>query len=294
MRVMTFGLVVALMGVGAGLASADQPLPWIPLGVENPQGRVVFVVAREPHCRWRLRVPERVLADPKQLLVDHHGVPLQWQWRKPKTLIGTSTPGQAPVALRVEIRPQPWGLQLRMKVTNTSAQKLENVVAHVCLSHDYANGPIRFRDPQAKRSFVVTSQGLRSLAQLGVGLRSHFRVQGQQPIGFFSSPERPEYVFWGRGLRPQVVQEPWICGTDRSGRWSVSVFWDQAAEVFQNGDQPNRCIHSDPNFGDLEPGASAVRVGGVMLIRGDAHAALRAYRWWQKHQGNATSQPDGP
>ena len=45
----------------------------------------------------------------------------------------------------------------------------------------------------------------------------------------------------------------------------VALWFEPASELFQNSDEPNMCIHSDPTFGDLTPGAS-VQVKGRLII----------------------------
>lgn len=267
----------------AGLASGTEKGRTVKLQVEQAQQRAVFLVATELKCRWRLRIPERVLADPSRPLVDHHGVPLRWRQVAGGAVEGVSFPTEkAPVHLRVRVEPASWGAALEMTIKNISQERLPNVVAHICLSHDRGKGqPFQFRDAEHRRTYLVTRQGLRCLAKFGVGLRSHYRVQGEKPISFFSNPQRGEYRFWGGGLASPVAVQPWIASTDATGRWTVSIFWDRAAELFHNGDRPNRCIHSDPAFGTLSPGQSATRRGMVLLVRGSPQRALELFRRWK-------------
>jgi len=282
MRQPSFAVSVLLAFCAGPFSGAGGPRA-VRLPVEQAQQRAVLLVAPELECRWRLRIPERVLADPSRLLVDHHGVPLRWRRLAGRGVQGTSSPDdKTPVLLQVRLEPMARGLALEMTIKNRSQEPLPHVVAHVCLSHDHGkNQPLQFRDPEHRRTYLVTRRGLRCLAEFGVGQRSHYRVEGEKPIGLFSNPQRGEYRFWGGGLAPAVATEPWIASTDATGQWTVAIFWDRAAELFHNGDRPNRCIHSDPAFGTLAPGQSVTRRGMILLLRGTPQEALELFRRWK-------------
>src|SRR6185436_1366814 len=57
-------------------------------------------------------------------------------------------------------------------------------------------------------------------------------------------------------------------------RWIATVF--EQARVWEN--PPCPCIHSDPNFPDLEPGAEALSRGRLFLYEGEDLAAEIARR----------------
>ncbi len=292
MRHAAAGQATALPAIVLGLSfyfvgHAGKPLAGegtIPLSIATAHGRTVYVAADPIGCRWRLRIPERVLADPSELLVDHSGVPLQWARESHGGVHGRSTAREkSAVAIDVKLIPTTWGLAIRMQIQNRTHRRLRHVVAHVCLSHDHApQQSIRFRDPDGRRTYFVGGDGLVCLGERVRGLRHHWLVAGERPIGFFSNAKRPEWRFWGRGLAKLTAREPWLCGMDRSRRWAVATFWDRAAELFQNGDEPNRCIHVDPVFGDLQPKQAVVRLGGIVVVRGGPDEALLVYRRWRK------------
>ena len=54
-----------------------------------------------------------------------------------------------------------------------------------------------------------------------------------------------------------------VDGTQLAGLW-----FSPASELFQNSDEPNMCIHSDPFFGDLEPGQSRSVDGKFIMFTG--------------------------
>jgi hypothetical protein len=259
----------------AARLEGSEPLPLGVQPISEPE-HSVHVTAAALGAAWRLSLPERVLADANIILIDHHDAPVTWKGNAVKGLAAAG--GKSPISFRVEARAADNGLTLLFRVENRGDETLHNVVGHVCLSHDHSEQPggERFADPRHERTYVVTAQGLVNLQSLDRGgppdgIRSHYLVVGASPISFFST-----LPFWGKLSKVQVT-EPWIAGTSVAGDWTVAIWWERAAELFQNSDQDNRCIHSDPAFGNLDPGRSVTIRGGLDLVHGTPQDALRIY-----------------
>jgi hypothetical protein len=237
----------------------------------------VHVTAPQIGATWRLRFPERVLADPAILLVDHHDAPVTWTGTPAGGFSAAASASQ--IRFQADIEPAATGLALAFTIENRGSDTLRNVAGHICLSHDRAErkGNERFADTKWERSYIVSKGKLVNLNSIDRGgppggIRSHYLVAGAAPISFF-----PTQPFWGK-LSQEHATEPWIAGTSVSGAWTVALWWEKATELFQNSDQSNRCIHSDPSFGDMKPGATVTVRGALDLVRGTPAEALRVYR----------------
>lgn len=261
---------------GAVLLQAANPTSLKVEPIPEPE-HSVHVTAPDIGATWRLRIPERVLADPEMLLVDHHDSPVTWTTTQAGGFSAAAS--TARIRFQADIRPAATGLALAFTIENRSSQTLRNVVGHICLSHDRVEreGNERFADPKCERSYIVSKGKLANLNSIDRGgppdgIRSHYLVAGATPISFFLTQP-----FWGK-LSQDHATEPWIAGTSFSGAWTVALWWEKAAELFQNSDPRNRCIHSDPSFGDMKPGATVTVRGALDLVRGTPADALRLYR----------------
>lgn len=263
--------------VSAALLPAAGRMPLKVEPVPEPE-RSVHVTSTEMGATWRLRFPQLIVADPEILLVDQRGLPAAWTSAQGTDFSAAASTNR--IRFRSEIQPAATGLALALTIENTSPEILRNVAAHICLSHDRIEadgGGERFADPKHERTYIVSNRklaGLNTIDRGGTpdGLRSHYLVSGGSPITYITT-----YPFWGR-LSQAKADEPWIATTSVSGAWTVGFYWERAAELFQNSDAGNRCIHSSPAFGDLSPGQTATVRGGINLVRGTPVDALRIYR----------------
>jgi len=151
-----------------------------------------------------------------------------------------------------------------LSIKNTSERTLHNVTGHVCLGH--LKDP--FRDPEYERTFIRRQKKYLNLHQTQRGtnpIRAHYLVKGQSPIKLFDNPVNR---FWGP-LSPEIADNGLILTQAREKTQLVALWFDPAAEVFQNSDESNMCIHSDPAFGDLKPGSSVEVKGRFILFKGN-------------------------
>jgi hypothetical protein len=165
---------------------------------------------------------------------------------------------------QLQIDPKPYGALLTLSVKNTGDKTLHNIVGHICLGH--LSPP--FRDPSFQRSYVRVDGEFLNLEKTDRGsnpIRAHYRVRGFPPIKLFNHPDNR---FWG-GPSPEQTDNGLILTVTETRRQAVALWFDPASEVFQNSDDPNMCIHSDPYFGDLEPGASNQVQGKLILFDGN-------------------------
>lgn len=254
------------------VASSGQPV--FRFEPEGEGRRQVTVESVEHGFRWRLRVPERVFCD-EGVLVGHDfqkvHTPVDWQVtpegglsykRHNQDDTGGRRVGE--IAYAVDIMPAPYGASLKISFTNTGDKTIHNLTGHICLSHLSET----FRDPEYKRSFMRVHDAFLNLNETARGanpIRTHYRVDGHRPIKLFDNTTNR---FWG-GLAPEVADSGLILTQSTDKRFLVALWFDPAAELFHNCDDRNMCIHSDPTYGDLAPGASVTVEGRLILFEGD-------------------------
>jgi len=150
-----------------------------------------------------------------------------------------------------------------LTIRNKGPRTLHHVVGHVCLGHLSE----AFRDPRHDRTYIRHEGALLNLAETDRGtdpIRAHYRVRRQKPIKIFDTPDNR---FWGP-LSPEFADDGLIVTRAADDRRLVALWFDPASELFQNSDEPNMCIHSDPVFGDLEPNQSVQVRGKLILFEG--------------------------
>ncbi len=273
----TFALFVVLLtlctvsGVCQKSRSEDSPFRFIP---EAEGRRQVFIEAVDHDFRWRLRIPERVFCD-EGVLVGHDiravHTPVQWTREENGVLVyrrsnrdDTASGKQAhEIEYELRITPASFGASLRLVFKNLGEKTLHNLTGHVCLGHRSAP----FRDPEYQRSYIRQEGDFLNLGETDRGsnpIRTHYRIKDHQAIKIFDNTTNR---FWG-SLSPEIADSGLILTRSAEGDYLAALWFDPAAELFHNCDDSNMCIHSDPTYGDLAPGASVTVEGRLILFRG--------------------------
>ena len=261
-------LSASLSVVGQDSRPAESPLRFTP---EAEGRRQVFIEAVDHDFKWRLRIPERVFCD-EGVLVGHDiravHTPVEWTRQENGTLVyrrsnrDDTAHGNPVREIEYEFRivPTSFGAALSLVFKNAGEGTLHNLTGHVCLGH--RSPP--FRDPEYQRSYMRQEGDFLNLGETGRGvdpIRTHYRIKGHQAIRIFDNPANR---FWGP-LSPEIADSGLILTRSTQGDYLVALWFDPAAELFHNCDESNMCIHSDPTYGDLAPGAS-VRVEGRLIL----------------------------
>lgn len=262
------------------LVAEDSPLSFTP---EAEGRREVSVKSENEDFEWRLRIPERVFCD-EGVLVGHDifRVHERVTWSRDKNnrlqfrRDNLADTARESYPIRIEyalvIEPQSDGAKLHLTMKNIGKNTLHNVTGHICLGH--LSDP--FRDPVYERTYIRADEKFLNLHETGRGsdpIRAHYRIRNQPAIKIFDNPNNR---FWGP-LSPEQPDNGLILTQSKSGSRIVALWFDPASEVFQNSDEPNMCIHSDPTFGDLEPNESVTVTGRLILFGGDLKAFESAY-----------------
>jgi hypothetical protein len=268
--------VVQAIAASGQTPPPEESTPPLVFTPEEHGRRQMSVHTIDNAYHWRLRIPERVFCD-EAVPVGHdiHRVHTRVTWKhEPSTNrweftrdnVEDTPRKNLPVRIEYGLKVEPCkdGARLTLTVKNIGDQTLHNLTGHVCLGH--LTRP--FRDPHFSRTFFRQNGKFLSLKNTDRGkdpIRAHYRVRDQKPIKIFNDPNNR---FWG-GLSPEVTDSGLILTQSEDGQRLVALWFEHASEVFQNSDEPNMCMHSDPSFGDLEPDQQVRRVGRIILFEGD-------------------------
>jgi len=235
--------------------------------------RQLWINSPDGALRWRLRVPERVFCD-EVVLVGHDiqrvFTPVQWSRSDRGVLSYTRTNNEDlnrtvrnEIGYSVRIAPKLYGADITLTFQNNGERALHNVVGHVCLSHLST----RFRDPHYDRTYIRREGSFLNLVETDRGsdpIRAHYLVRGYSAIRVFDNRKNR---FWGP-LSREEADDGLILTQSVDGTQLAALWFSPASELFQNSDEPNMCIHSDPFFGDIEPGQSKSVDGKLIVFTG--------------------------
>lgn len=279
---MRSGSAVLILGLAACRAApeAERPSP-IRVAADTTGRRQVRIETVDGAWKWRLRLPERVFCD-EAILVGHDFrrvfTPVEWRtgsdgsvsYRR-KNADDTDKKPAVRVDYEVKVAPRPYGVEILLSFTNTGSRPLTNLTGHICLGH--LTDP--FRDPGHERAYIRSGGRFVNLHETDRGenpIRTHYGVKGKPVIKLFTTSTR----FWGR-LSSQEADNGLILTRSRDGKTLIALWFDPAGELFQNSDENNMCIHSDPHYGSLAPGERREVRGKLILFRGGLEDFERTY-----------------
>ena len=103
-------------------------------------------------------------------------------------------------------------------------------------------------------------------------------------------PRRDSLYGWVReelpmksGARRRLVEPP-VFAVSLDGRFVLGYVWRQARRLFLGAGRA-RCLHSDPEFGKVEPQRQVRRQGVLFVQEGTLEDAYRRYRTWSDELG---------
>lgn len=282
---------MALIAVASGVALAAcgpspdapdaPPLPASQRAVE-PDGRFLqrHAFRMELEMRvgpamnlFRVELPEAVrAADGAMAFAPAFGKP-----GKAELLLG-GLRAEAPTT-RVESR---WSVEgdtasMQLTVTNQGDRTAERVRGKVCLGLSHASS---FRHEGGQGVWIF--RGGRPFEFTALRRRDGYLASSVWVKPYYDARERPRGTPLGLhegGLLSSrsglLADDGVIVATSADGRWSLGTLWEDAAVVFHNFLSGHQCIHLDPSFGDLAPGASATRRGWLVVVEGPPEEARR-------------------
>ena len=249
--------------------------------------RELQVVAHYAKANWTLRLPEAISCDQGSFLTHYHpavdwkgptaegSIWHEWQADDGDLAALNSNENVERLGLkfikglwyRVLVWHTEYGLELKLTAKNVSETLLENISGIICLGYPGEN----FQDPDLERTYIVVEGELTPLESTDRGTgdprRTHYLVEGQNPIRYHAP------AYWG-ALSKTAATTGAILRTSRCRNFTVGVAWETVAEIWDNQDA-HACIHSNLSLGDLQPGTRASARGKIVLVAGDAEAALQ-------------------
>ncbi len=154
-------------------------------------------------------------------------------------------------------------IQTSVTVTNLSHRIWENVNAFTCFA--YYDAPL-FDDPKLTRTYLLVEEEWKSIAELfaenspGNGPYTFFRVRGGPALEDMWNYRRINQI------HPQVVSRGCCCVVSTDGQWIAGMTTRKPAYVFNNRNE--RCIHADPDMGNVAPGETSKGNSTVHIFRG--------------------------
>jgi len=173
----------------------------------------------------------------------------------------------ARVAGPAEVPADTKGVYLAMRITNGSGSALPSVRPLICFQYRGLTGFPQWTD-NFKHNFILIDGRLTSLADLPTE-RPETKFKGCVVKG---CPQRDTRAERQGGLIDKDMDLALSVVESLDGRRKVVFWWTPGKSMIANANIP--CIHADPYFGDLGPGASAYAEGLVLFTEGDLRPVI--------------------
>ena len=246
--------------------------------------RDVFIVPPgRPHCYGRILALEgffcrnwKSLGWPEEVRsVDYH-------WVRQEDGSVTST-GQIKTGLdcQITMTPAPHYVSVTITVTNKTDKTCQDLVGVMCLNLRDNHAMFSAQaDPAGQeamtRTYVQTQDRLKPASRTDIHRSG---AGGVMPLYFLQEPDLDHWmpnVLAGYGwvVSKDRLDLPLIAMLSRDGNWIAAEWFHPVHHVRANWMQPyHGCIHADPTFGTLKPGATAHAVGRLYLTPGPLNEA---------------------
>ncbi|MBI3684665.1 MAG: hypothetical protein HY235_30210 [Acidobacteria bacterium] len=270
------GFLAAIgLGAGASVVSGQQTYETHAKGIRIVPGQW------RPHYRFEqiawisppwpsqdylwLDFPEAIFSSRGLLFLSHVNPPLpqlfpdlpQAPWRTTSSGIAfeRSLPNAVAFGGRIE-KLAGSVVELELHISNGSREPLTNITLQTCA---YLRGIREFADFTRSNKFV------------------HLPGSGWTPLSEALTSRREESAAYRVGWRTKgkaIADQPWLVTLSNQGERLVAMTWGKdTLSLIANPNHP--CMHADPHFPDLKPGASASVKGLIVFFEG----ALRDFRF---------------
>ncbi|MDA0661193.1 MAG: hypothetical protein O3C60_20525 [Planctomycetota bacterium] len=175
--------------------------------------------------------------------------------------------------LAVEVSKVALGWRASMTITNRSPEVWPDVVCVSCL---LLHASHLFVDPEWKQTYYRTNQQYKTYhgreRQSGQPIYQMSLVQGRRHL---VRSER-HIKKWGFTVEPS--DDGIIAVTNQQRQTTLVTTWDSTHHLQANRKPTFSCIHANPYFGTLDPGASRTVRGCVLLVPGGLDEAWKQAR----------------
>lgn len=139
-------------------------------------------------------------------------------------------------------------VDLELRLTNGSPEPLTDITLQSCA---YLRAIREFADFTQENKFVhAPDRGWLTMNEAAA----------------LSGPEQPYRVGWRRSGKPVADAPVAVVVSNRGDRLMAMTWGDATLSMVNNPNHP--CVHADPVFPDLAPGASAVIAGAILFHEG--------------------------
>lgn len=162
-------------------------------------------------------------------------------------------------------------IDLTLRITNVGPTAWSRLETSICLQRPAAPD---YLDEEDTRTYLVSDEGFVASAEL-----------------VFPPRRRRVYAWVGEDLpmrnkaRRRLVA-PVLFVVSRDERYVLGYAWQQARRLFLNRAGCVKCLHSDPEFGILEPQHQHQRQGIVFVNEGTLEEAYQRYCAWTDSVGS--------
>lgn len=139
-------------------------------------------------------------------------------------------------------------ISLELRLTNGSPEPLTEITLQTCA---YLRAIREFADFTQENKFVHAPE------------RDWITMKEATEL---SGPEQPYRVGWRRSGKPVADVPVAVAVSNKAERLMAMTWGESTLSMVNNSNHP--CIHADPVFPDLEPGASAVIAGAIVFHEG--------------------------
>jgi hypothetical protein len=258
-------------------AASSKPQLGMPV-LKTDGSQFITVQDKDLDAEWLLRLPEVIGTNDTYYMVwEHISVPwkdygngeIGYEWKpSPEWLQKAQQyikivclPIRPGIGVAVRMRPSPGRIDLSMALMNLTDKPLEGVWSE---GGCFAARSQCFFDNDASHSYIETARGLMPLSQTDRSLRVRCRY-AFEPSWYDTQIFKILEWFWGRSTtRPK---SSFIGALATDGRGAVGIGYDHSRAVWQNSDNENHCMHSEPYFGTLQPGQTVERRGVIIFGR---------------------------
>ncbi len=131
-------------------------------------------------------------------------------------------------------------------------------------------------DPDCKRTFVWTMDGIKSLSETrrcvqpdSLGHRQHYLMP------FARTGDSGGFARAGWGISPDLIRVPLAAKVAEDFSRAVGTVWRNASGVAYNWSDTHHCMHSIPCFGFLNAGEEKTIEGRIYFVEGGIEALTK-------------------
>jgi len=220
-----------------------------------------------PGGKFRMDFPEGYGASrmPLYLGLNRSELPLRWEPTDDGGFSQTVTKEHSH-SYTVRITPVADGALLSAAFTNLATMDLMGLTFNPCIMTAEVPG---LPDPQCRRTFVWTSEGIRCIRETRRCLqRESFGTRQFYVMPFARRGDAGGFGNAGWGTSPDLIRVPLAAKAADDNSRSAATIWRNAFATAFNWDDTHHCMHSVPYIGFLDAGETKLLEGKIYLIEG--------------------------